>query len=77
MLVQQVVVTDDRETVVGEMVTRGVVPTPDDALATPFLAYSGTHAEIAADLHECRERWGISYFSVRDLDAFAPVLSLL
>ena len=73
VLVQQVVVTDDREAVATEMVARGVVPTPDDALATPFLAI-GTHAQIATHLHECRERWGITYFSVRDLDGFAPVI---
>jgi probable F420-dependent oxidoreductase len=76
VLVQQVVVTDDRDSVTAEMVRRGVAPTPQDALATPFLAI-GTHTEIAAHLHECRERWGISYFSVRDLDAFAPVIDLV
>ncbi len=76
VLVQQVVITDDRDTVAREMVARDVVPTEADALATPFLAI-GTHAQIAAHLHECRELWGITYFSVRDLDAFAPVIGLV
>jgi probable F420-dependent oxidoreductase len=76
VLVQQVVVTDDRRGVAQDLVARGVVPTPEDALATPFLAI-GTHAEIAGHLRDCRERWGITYFSVRDLDAFAPVIDLV
>jgi probable F420-dependent oxidoreductase len=76
VLVQQVVVTDDRHAVARDMVARGVVPTAGDALATPFLAI-GTHAEIATHVRDCRERWGVTYFSVRDLDAFAPVIDLL
>jgi probable F420-dependent oxidoreductase len=76
VLVQQVVVTDDRRGVAQDLVARGVVPTPEDALATPFLAI-GTHAEIAGHLRDCRVRWGITYFSVRDLDAFAPVIDLV
>ncbi len=75
-LVQQVVVTDDRERAAAGVVEAGVVPTIEDALATPFLAI-GTHAEIAQHLVDCRDRWGISYFSVRDLDAFAPVVPLI
>ena len=42
-LVQQVVVTDDRDAVARDVVAGGVVPTVEDALATPFLAF-GTHA---------------------------------
>lgn len=74
VLVQQVVVTDDRDRVARALVEQGVVPTAADALATPFLAI-GTHAEIVEHLHACRDRWGIAYFSVRDADAFAPVIS--
>ena len=48
----------------------------DDALSTPFLAI-GTHDEIAEHLVDCRNRWGISYFSVRDIAAFAPVIQRL
>lgn len=76
VLVQQVVITDNRDAVARDVVTRGVVPTTADALATPFLAI-GTHAEIAAHLRDCRERWGITYFSVRDADAFAPVITAI
>lgn len=74
-LVQVVVVGDDRraaaQTYVDEL---GL--TVDDALATPFLAL-GTHDEIAAHLLACRDRWGIDYFTVRDIDAFAPVITRL
>ncbi len=50
--------------------------TVEDALATPFLAL-GTHDQIADHLLACRERWGISYYSVRELEAFAPVIDRL
>jgi hypothetical protein len=30
-----------------------------------------------AHLLHCRERWGIYYHSVRDLEAFAPVITRL
>ena len=46
----------------------------EDALTTPFLAL-GTHDEIAAHLLECRRRWGISYFTVRSITDFAPVIA--
>lgn len=75
-LIQAVIVTDDRATAAATVVTRGLAPTVEDALATPFLAI-GTHDQIADHLVACRERWGISYFSVRDLERFAPVVNAL
>jgi hypothetical protein len=75
-LVQKVTITTDRAAAAAEAVARGWTPTLDDALGTPFLAF-GTHEEIAQHLRRCRERWGISYFSVRDVEPFAPVISLL
>lgn len=65
--------TSDREAAAAELVARGLVPTTADALATPFLAI-GTHDEIAEHLVACRARWGISYWSVREVDEFAPVI---
>jgi hypothetical protein len=47
-----------------------------EALETPYLAL-GTQAEIAEHLRTCRGRWGISYFMVRDLEGFAPVIERL
>jgi len=75
-LVQQVVVTDDRRAAAEGLAAQVPGLSVDDALSTPFLAL-GTHDEIAAHLETCRERWGISFFSVRDLDAFAPVIARL
>ncbi|KAA8882091.1 LLM class flavin-dependent oxidoreductase [Nocardia colli] len=39
----------------------------------------GTHQEIADRVRECRERYGITYFTLMepDMDAFAPVIELL
>lgn len=72
-LIQVVVVTQKRRTAAATVADRIDGLTPDDALATPFLAI-GTHDEIADHLLECRRRWGISYFSVREIDSFAPVI---
>ena len=75
-LVQRVVVTHDREGAARALVQRVEGLRVEDALDTPFLAI-GTHDEITAHLLQCRERWGISYFSVRELEAFAPVIDRL
>jgi probable F420-dependent oxidoreductase len=74
-LVQSVVITDDRGRVVSEIAGRLGMDVAD-AACTPFLCI-GTPAEIARHLLACRERWGFSYYSVRDMEAFTPVLSLL
>ena len=74
-LVQAVVVTDDRHGAATAIAGRTGIDVAD-ALSTPFLCL-GTHAEIAEHLLVCRERWGFSYFSVRDVKAFAPVISRL
>jgi probable F420-dependent oxidoreductase len=75
-LVQRVVVTDDRRAAAEELCRSIESLSVEDALETPFLAL-GTHAEIAQHLQACRERWGISYFTVRELEDFAPVIDLL
>ena len=67
-LVQAVIVTDDRRAAAATVAERLEGLTSEVALSTPFLAI-GTHDEIAAHLVECRRRWGISYFSVRDVEA--------
>lgn len=72
-LVQAVVVTEDRNAAAEELA--GLVPGLESshALSTPFLAL-GTEGEIAGHLEECRSRWGISYFVVRELERFAPIV---
>jgi|CXWL01.1.fsa_nt_gi probable F420-dependent oxidoreductase len=75
-LVQRVSVTDDRRAAIAELVDQIPTLSVDDAAATPFLAI-GSHDEIAEHLLACRERWGISYFTVRSIDDFAPVVERL
>ena len=74
-LVQSVAVTPDRHRAASEIARRTGM-TVADILCTPFLCL-GTAEEMAQHLITCRERWGISYFSVRDMETFAPVLALL
>jgi probable F420-dependent oxidoreductase len=74
-LVQAVVVTDDRAGAAAAIATRIGIDFAD-ALATPFLCI-GSHTQIAEHLLACRERWGLSFFSVRDAAAFAPVMARL
>ena len=75
-LIQRVVVTDDREAAAHDLAAQVTGLTTEDALATPFLAL-GTHEEIARHLVTSRRRWGISYFTVRDMSGFAPVIEQL
>jgi probable F420-dependent oxidoreductase len=76
VLVQVVDVTADRRAAAGAIVDRVDDLTLEDALATPFLAL-GTHDEIAEQLRAARDRWGLSYFVVREAEAFAPVIARL
>jgi probable F420-dependent oxidoreductase len=76
VLVQAVVVTGDRREAAQRLVDQVPGLLLDDALTTPFLAL-GSHDEIAQHLLTCRDRWGISYFSVRDIAALAPVIEQL
>jgi probable F420-dependent oxidoreductase len=75
-LVQAVIVTDDREAAAANIARNGWTQTPEDALNTPFLAI-GTPTEIADHLRACRSRWGIGYFTVRDIESFASVIEHL
>ncbi len=72
---QAVVATEDRTTAVHDLSAR-LATRPDDVLSTPFLCL-GAHEEMAQHLLACRARWGFSYFTVREIDAFAPVMALV
>jgi hypothetical protein len=69
-------VTDDRAAAIDAVIAEVPTLSREDAATTPFLAI-GSVDEIADHLRECRRRWGITYFTVRDLDAFAPVIARL
>jgi probable F420-dependent oxidoreductase len=75
-LVQMVVVTDDRRAAAEDVCKEVPSLSVEDALATPFLAL-GTHDEIADQCRAARERWGITYFTVRSIEDFAPVIERL
>ena len=75
-MVQVVQITDDREAALAKVVERVDGLTMDDASSTPYLLI-GTVDEIVLHMMTCKERWGISYFAVRELDDFEPVLRAL
>lgn len=72
-LVQVVDVTDDAERTIADVCARVDGLTTEDARVTPYLLV-GTVGEIVAKLRACRQRWGITYFTVRDRRSFAEVI---
>lgn len=72
-LVQVVEITDDRAAALADICADVEGLSVEHAAAVPYLLV-GTVDEIVAQLHAARDRWGVSYFSVRALDDFAPVL---
>lgn len=75
-LVQVMEVTDDTAQSIDALVERVDGLTADDVATTPY-ALIGTVDEIVAKIRTCRERWGITYFTVREVEAFAPVIAAL
>ncbi len=74
-LVQMVDVTGDAErslTSAAELIGDGMTAT--ELAAIPYVLI-GTVDEIADEILRARDRWGITYFSVRALDDFAPVIA--
>ncbi len=72
-MVQVTRITNGYDTTVDEACERIEGLTPDHARATPYLLF-GTVDQIVEKLHEARDRWGITYFAVRERDAFAHVI---
>jgi hypothetical protein len=75
-LVQVVNVTDDADAAIADLCQRVDGLSVRDVVDTPY-AIIGTVDEIAEKLERCRQRWGISYFIVRDHDQFAPIIQRL
>ena len=78
VLVQRVIVTDDRREAAEELAGHWTQLTPDEILQSPYVLI-GSVNQIIEDLQAYRERWGISYFTVFEpyLEAFAPVVAEL
>jgi probable F420-dependent oxidoreductase len=76
VLVQRVVVTDDRRSAAEELTSRWPQLTADEVLETPYMMI-GTEEQIVEDLRARRERWGFASYVIREdyIDAFAPVLA--
>ena len=74
-LVQQILITDDRDEAIAPMASfTGVEPAT--LLASPYVLV-GSVPQIVEQLHRSRARWGFSYFVTRDADATAPVIERL
>jgi probable F420-dependent oxidoreductase len=78
VLIQRVVVTDDRRQAAAELVRRWPQLTADVLLQSPYVLL-GTVGQMAEDLQARRERWGFSYHVVFEpyLETFAPVVARL
>ncbi|MFC4005338.1 LLM class F420-dependent oxidoreductase [Prauserella oleivorans] len=78
LLIQSVVVTDDRSAVLEQLRRYDPDRTPEELGEVPILLV-GTVEQIAEQLRAQRERFGITYVSVmdKDLDAFAEVIAHL
>lgn len=76
-LVQVVNVTDDADEAAAakaDLVGRVDGLTADQADDIPYVLI-GSASQIVEKLEMCRERWGVTYFTVRELDAFASVIA--
>lgn len=72
-LVQVVDVTDDTDQVIRRVCSRIEGLTPAHTAEIPYILVGST-SQIVDKMFAARERWGISYFVVRELEAFAPVI---
>jgi probable F420-dependent oxidoreductase len=76
VLVQQVLVTDDRRRAAEELASQWHQLSPDEILRSPYMLI-GSVDQLAEDLEARRERWGFSYFTIFEpyVNAFAPVVA--
>ncbi|HEY3873526.1 MAG TPA: TIGR03621 family F420-dependent LLM class oxidoreductase [Actinocrinis sp.] len=80
MLIQSVVVTDDRRGAARKAIAEFELDlTPEQLLDDVPVVLIGTQREIAEQIAERRERFGVTYFSVHEpyMAAFGPVIELL
>ena len=76
-MVSDVIVTDDRDGKARDL-AESLGVTPDDVLASPHVLI-GTPDQMADDLRQRRERYGMTYFTVVEahIEKLAPVVALL
>ncbi|MEM7092193.1 MAG: TIGR03621 family F420-dependent LLM class oxidoreductase [Actinomycetota bacterium] len=72
-LVQRIEITDDREAAATALADQAEGLSVDEALSSPYVAF-GTHDEIADQFLTARERWGLSYFVTRNIEAMTPII---
>jgi probable F420-dependent oxidoreductase len=78
VLVQRVVVTDNRRRAAEELTSRWSQLTPDEILQSPYVLI-GSVDQMVEDIQARRKRWGISYYVIHEpyLDDLAPVVARL
>jgi probable F420-dependent oxidoreductase len=78
LLIQLVVITDDRRAALRDYFAFAPYLTEEEVLGLPVLAV-GTVEQIADQFRATRERYGFSYFSILEpyMEAFAPVVEAL
>nr|WP_042185227.1 TIGR03621 family F420-dependent LLM class oxidoreductase [Kibdelosporangium sp. MJ126-NF4]CEL16629.1 putative Rif11 homolog [Kibdelosporangium sp. MJ126-NF4]CTQ89020.1 putative Rif11 homolog [Kibdelosporangium sp. MJ126-NF4] len=79
LLIQNVVVTDDRRSGVDRIRGRYTLDVSTDFLLDVPALLTGTPEEIVAQVHALRDRFGITYVTVLDssLEAFGQIIPLL
>ena len=75
-MVQVVEITDDAERSLDELCSNVDGLDPAEVVELPYVLI-GTVDEIVDKLRRVRARWGISYLTVRALEEFEPVISVL
>jgi probable F420-dependent oxidoreductase len=77
LLIQWVAVTDDRRAAAEEVGRVFEIDGPPEYVLDIPTLLIGSEEQIVEQLHERRERYGISYFTVlqRSLDAFGPIIA--
>jgi hypothetical protein len=71
-MVQVVDTSSNHETTLA-MVCKELQLPASDVQQIPYVLV-GAVDDVIAKIIACRERWGITYFAVRELDRFAPVI---
>jgi probable F420-dependent oxidoreductase len=76
VLVQRVIVTDDRHGAAEELTSRWTQLTANEFLQSPYVLI-GTVDQIVEDLLARRERWGFSSYVIQEpyVDALTPILA--